>query len=74
VTAERGPARLAVEGLSVRFGGVQALDGVTFNADPGAIVGLIGANGSGKTTTLDVISGLVAPQTGAVHLDGIDLD
>jgi ABC-type branched-subunit amino acid transport system ATPase component len=59
--------------LSVHFGGVQALDGVTFVAEPGAIVGLIGANGSGKTTTLDVISGLVAPQAGTVHLDGVDL-
>ena len=38
-----------------------------------SIVGLIGANGSGKTTTLDVISGLVAPQEGAVRLDGTDL-
>jgi ABC-type branched-subunit amino acid transport system ATPase component len=73
VTAERGPSRLGVEGLSVHFGGVQALDGVTFDAEPGAIVGLIGANGSGKTTTLDVISGLVAPQAGTVHLDGVDL-
>jgi ABC-type branched-subunit amino acid transport system ATPase component len=46
---------------------------VTFTADAGAIVGLIGANGSGKTTTLDVISGLVKPQAGHVRLDGIDL-
>ena len=67
------PAYLSVEGISVRFGGVHALNGVTFTAEPGAIVGLIGANGSGKTTTLDVISGLVRPQAGAVRLDGIDL-
>jgi ABC-type branched-subunit amino acid transport system ATPase component len=52
---------------------VHALNGVTFSAEPGAIVGLIGANGSGKTTTLDVISGLVHPQAGTVRLDGIDL-
>ena len=71
--AARHPARLGVEELSVRFGGVHALNGVSFTAEPGAIVGLIGANGSGKTTTLDVISGLVRPQAGAVHLDGIDL-
>ena len=57
----------------MHFGGVHALDGVTFEAEPGAIVGLIGANGSGKTTTLDVISGLVAPQSGTVRLDGTDL-
>ena len=57
--------RLKVEGLEVQFGGVRALNGVTFEAEPGSIVGLIGANGSGKTTTLDVISGLVAPQSGS---------
>ncbi len=67
------PARLRVEGIDVHFGGVHALDGVTFEAEPGAIVGLIGANGSGKTTTLDVISGLVAPQSGRVRLDDTDL-
>ena len=67
------PARLKVEGLQVQFGGVHALNGVTFEAEPGSIVGLIGANGSGKTTTLDVISGLVAPQSGSVRLDDTDL-
>ena len=71
--SSRHPAHLRVAGLSVHFGGVHALDGVSFDAEPGAIVGLIGANGSGKTTTLDVISGLVAPQLGSVRLDGIDL-
>jgi ABC-type branched-subunit amino acid transport system ATPase component len=57
----------------MHFGGVHALNGVTFSAEPGAIVGLIGANGSGKTTTLDVISGLVTPQAGSVAVDGVDL-
>jgi ABC-type branched-subunit amino acid transport system ATPase component len=70
--SDHRPAHLGVEGISVRFGGVHALDGVTFEAEPGAIVGLIGANGSGKTTTLDVISGLVRPQAGSVRLDGVD--
>jgi ABC-type branched-subunit amino acid transport system ATPase component len=69
----RRPAQLRVEDVSVRFGGVHALNGVTFTAEPGSIVGLIGANGSGKTTTLDVISGLVKPQAGRVRLDGTDL-
>jgi ABC-type branched-subunit amino acid transport system ATPase component len=73
VATGRHPAALSVEGLVMHFGGVHALDGVTFSAEPGAIVGLIGANGSGKTTTLDVISGLVAPQAGTVRLDGINL-
>jgi ABC-type branched-subunit amino acid transport system ATPase component len=72
-TTTRHPAHLSVEGVDVRFGGVHALDGVTFEAEPGSIVGLIGANGSGKTTTLDVISGLVTPRAGTVRLDGTDL-
>jgi ABC-type branched-subunit amino acid transport system ATPase component len=73
VSALTGPARLTVENLGVTFGGVRAVDGVSFTAEPGAIVGLIGANGSGKTTTLDMVSGLVVPQQGAVRLDGTDL-
>jgi ABC-type branched-subunit amino acid transport system ATPase component len=68
-----GPAHLTVEHLGVTFGGVQAVDDVSFEAEPGAIVGLIGANGSGKTTTLDMVSGLVVPQRGSVRLDGDDL-
>ena len=55
------------------FGGVQAVDGADLTAEPGAIVGLIGPNGSGKTTMLDVISGLVTPQAGSVRLDGESL-
>ncbi len=69
----RGPARLEVAGLTVRFGGVVAVDAVSFVAEPGSVVGLIGANGSGKTTTLDAISGLVALEGGSVLLDGTDL-
>jgi ABC-type branched-subunit amino acid transport system ATPase component len=69
----RRPAHLQVKGLAMQFGGIHALNGVTFEAAPGSIVGLIGANGSGKTTTLDVISGLVVPQGGTVTLDGIDM-
>jgi ABC-type branched-subunit amino acid transport system ATPase component len=68
-----GPAGLSVQEVSVHFGGVVALDQVTFGAEPGSIVGLIGANGSGKTTTLDVISGLVGPRSGSVRVDGVDL-
>jgi ABC-type branched-subunit amino acid transport system ATPase component len=71
--AERGPSRLEVKGLGVSFGGVLAVVDATFTAEPGAIVGLIGANGSGKTTTLDMVSGLVRPDNGTVRLDGVDL-
>jgi ABC-type branched-subunit amino acid transport system ATPase component len=68
-----GPARLDVEGVVVDFGGVRAVDGAGLSAEPGAIVGLIGPNGSGKTTMLDVISGLVTPQAGSVRMDGESL-
>lgn len=68
-----GPAHLDVEGLGVTFGGVKAVVDVSFTAEPGSIVGLIGPNGSGKTTTLDVVSGLVKPLRGTVRLDGVDM-
>jgi ABC-type branched-subunit amino acid transport system ATPase component len=68
-----GPARLDVEGLGVSFGGVRAVVDVSLTAAPGSIVGLIGANGSGKTTTLDMVSGLVKPDQGTIRLDGVDM-
>jgi ABC-type branched-subunit amino acid transport system ATPase component len=68
-----GPARLDMADIGVSFGGVRAVDGADLSAEPGAIVGLIGPNGSGKTTMLDVISGLVSPQQGSVLLDGESL-
>ena len=68
-----GPARLDLEGVVVAFGGLRAVDGADLSAEPGSIVGLIGPNGSGKTTMLDVISGLVSPQAGSVRLDGESL-
>ncbi|MGB7052432.1 MAG: ATP-binding cassette domain-containing protein, partial [Acidimicrobiales bacterium] len=52
-----GPATLEVENLTVRFGGLRAVDDVSLSVPPGAVVGLIGPNGSGKTTTLDAVSG-----------------
>jgi len=68
-----GPARLEVRDLGVSFGGVHAVVDVSFTAEPGSIVGLIGANGSGKTTTLDMVSGVVKPERGAIVLDGVDM-
>ncbi|HEX3796385.1 MAG TPA: ATP-binding cassette domain-containing protein [Acidimicrobiales bacterium] len=73
MTFPTGPARLDVQELGVTFGGVQAVVDVSFTAEPGSIVGLIGPNGSGKTTTLDMISGLVKPKHGSVQIDGVDL-
>jgi branched-chain amino acid transport system ATP-binding protein len=61
---------LRVEQLVKRFGGFRALDGVSFHLDPGEVLGLVGPNGSGKTTCINVISGLYAPDGGNVQFDG----
>jgi sodium transport system ATP-binding protein len=58
--------------LHKSFGGRPAVDGLTFSAANGAITGLIGPNGSGKTTTLRLITGLLRPHGGRVLVDGID--
>ncbi|MGE0307706.1 MAG: branched-chain amino acid ABC transporter ATP-binding protein/permease, partial [Acidimicrobiia bacterium] len=64
---------LAVENLSVRFGGLVAVDGVSFEAPLGRITGLIGPNGAGKTTTFNSCSGLNKPSSGRVTLHGRDI-
>lgn len=61
-------ASLEVRGVSVRFGGVQALQEVSLTLAPGRIVGLIGPNGAGKSTLLNCISGITRPTTGQVRL------
>ncbi len=68
-TRPSGGARLRVEGLTMRFGGVAALTDVDLVVDQGEIVGVIGPNGSGKTTLMNVISGVYAPSAGSVRLD-----
>ena len=60
---------LNVAKLVKRFGGFYALDGLSFHVAPGEILGLVGPNGSGKTTAINVISGLYAPDGGEVTLD-----
>ncbi len=65
-------AVLATTGLSVRFGGVRAVDDVAVAVEEGQLVGLIGPNGAGKTTFIDAITGFVR-STGRVELDGKDL-
>jgi branched-chain amino acid transport system ATP-binding protein len=63
-------ALLDIIDLSVNYGEIEALRGVTFSIESGAVVALLGANGAGKSTTLRAISGLVAPRSGSILLDG----
>jgi len=66
-------ALLEVRGVSVRFGGVLAVDDVSFEAEQGELLGLIGPNGAGKTTMMRAITGVVRPQSGAIRLGGRDM-
>jgi branched-chain amino acid transport system ATP-binding protein len=65
---------LSVSGLTRRFGGLLAVDAVGLSVASGQIVGLLGPNGSGKTTVLNLISGALAPDSGRVALDGAPID
>lgn len=67
------PALLQIDAVSVRFGGVQALDNVSFEVRPGEILGLIGPNGAGKTTLFNCVSRLCAIDSGSIRFEGHDL-
>lgn len=61
---------LEISGLTRRFGGLVAVDGLSFGVAEGEIVGLLGPNGSGKTTALNLVSGALKPDAGTIMLDG----
>jgi branched-chain amino acid transport system ATP-binding protein len=67
---QAGGALLSVKRVSVRFGGIVALDGVSFDVPRGAIVGLIGPNGAGKTTLFNCLSRLYVPNSGEILFEG----
>jgi branched-chain amino acid transport system ATP-binding protein len=74
MTGEEAPAPLLeVRGLSRRFGGLNAVDNLSFRVEQGRIHGLIGPNGAGKTTTFNLISGFHPPSGGRIFYEGRDI-
>src|SRR5271155_4792684 len=67
------PPVLSVERLAKSFGGLQAVDGISFHVAAGEIVGLVGPNGAGKTTTINMILGVLEPNGGRIEIEGVDL-
>ena len=65
--------QMSVEGVSKRFGGVTAVDGVSVDVPKGRILSIIGPNGAGKTSLLNMISGFYKPDTGRITLEGQDI-
>ena len=65
--------RLEIDGVSLRFGGVYALQDVTMHVAPGELVAIIGPNGAGKTSLINCISGVYRPWAGSVRFDGRDV-
>ncbi len=68
------PALLEVDGLERRFDGLKAVDGISFTVAPREVVSIIGPNGSGKTTTLNLVTGTIRPHGGRIALDGVRID
>jgi branched-chain amino acid transport system ATP-binding protein len=66
-------AALELDDVAIRFGGVQAVGGVSFAVEADDFVGLIGPNGAGKTTLIKIIAGLIDPDRGKVRLGGVDV-
>ena len=64
---------LELDNVSVRFGGLTAVDSVTLKVGSHDVIGLVGANGAGKTTLFNAISGLVRPTSGSIRFEGRDI-
>jgi branched-chain amino acid transport system ATP-binding protein len=72
--ASETPAQVEVRDLAVRYGAIRAVHGVSLDVRPGEIVTLVGANGAGKSSTLNAIAGLVRPAGGEIRVDGSRVD
>lgn len=72
-TAARSRALLSFDAVCVRFGGITALDSVSFALAPGEVCGLIGPNGAGKTTLFNCVSGLYVPSSGDIRFEGVSV-
>lgn len=66
-------AMLEIKDLSVYYGVIQALKGISFEVNEGEVIALIGANGAGKTTTLQTITGMLSPKSGSILFEGTDI-
>ena len=64
---------IAVTNLTKRYDTITALSKISFEVQPGEIMGFLGPNGAGKTTTLRILTGMIAPTEGAVRIDGLDV-
>jgi branched-chain amino acid transport system permease protein len=73
IKPEDGRPVLKLENLQKHFGGLRAVDGIDVEVAPGTVHALIGPNGSGKTTSLNVVNGIYRPTAGRIFLDGIDV-
>src|SRR5476651_793625 len=65
---------LEVDDIEVRYGAIRAIKGISFHADAGEIVALLGANGAGKTTTQKTVSGMLRPSLGEIRYEGERID
>src|ERR1700709_2658095 len=72
-TMSNVPPSISVEGLTKRFGSFAAVDNVTFEVKSGEVVGYLGSNGSGKTTTIRMLCGLLTATSGKISVLGVDV-
>ncbi|HTV47506.1 MAG TPA: ABC transporter ATP-binding protein [Phycisphaerae bacterium] len=67
------PASIEVKNLTKKYGNLKAVDDISFSVERGETFGMLGPNGAGKTTTLEMIEGLKRPNSGSIHVEGIDV-